>query len=451
MTSEFVSNSSIYIVSQISRSLFLFGKIAWGLMLVTSFIICVLKIQNFWFLYQQYPIVINLHVEHKQSLEFPAVSVCNLNRMKQEKGNCPGRYTFQRDGSIATPYVLSERKNIITRKINQNVPAIERKNSDLEFLMEYYGMEEEERFQLGHKPSDFLGECSFQGRQCAASNLSFFTSFRYGNCITFNKKSEKKEPLRISDTGIGTGLILTLDIEYCHYSPRTHARGARVVVHSPEENPNPEEDGFTLGPGFETTISLKQIVFRRLTNPYKDHCMDYKSQPEMFMSNRFDCIRNCMQDYNYVKCGCTDPTLTVMKNLKPCRFTNKTHMDCLDEALSNITQYGSMCKCPLPCTSIYYNEKLSKAVFPSIGFFLKKRIFQDGFTESRERYLQLNIFYSSLDRHVYQQLPKWQATELLSYLGNQLGLWLGLSLVAVFEFLEKLILFINYLVFGKYN
>ncbi|GFS91370.1 acid-sensing ion channel 1 [Nephila pilipes] len=105
---------------------------------------------------------------------------------------------------------------------------------------------------------------------------------------------------------------------------------------------------------------------------------------------------------------------------------------CLDEVLKYLTYNGPVCDCPLPCNSVHYNEKVSKAPLTRIN---------PGKTSA----LKLNVFYVSLERHVYEYRPKYDFSEFLNYLGNMLGLWLGLSLVAVFELFENVLLCAKYL------
>ncbi|GFS85668.1 amiloride-sensitive sodium channel subunit delta [Nephila pilipes] len=304
-------------------------------------------------------------------------------------------------------------------------------------------MNETHRFQLGHDPKHFVDDCSFNGRICSKFRLKDFINYRYGNCITFNERIQGIEPLQISETGFSSGLVMKLNIETCYYLPNTHTRGVRVVIHNPTEIPKPEEDGFNLSPGYETTISLRQQIIHRLPSPYKDHCIHYKAQENSTSNNKIECIRTCIQKYNFANCHCIDPTLTVVNNFKPCNLINETESCCLDDVLNVMVQNRTMCECPMPCTSIYYSEILSTARLPSETLFVDENT--DLFEivkEMRFRYesVRLNVFYSSLERHVYTQQPKFQQAELLSYLGNELALWLGLSLVAIAEFIEKLML-----------
>ncbi|XP_055927981.1 degenerin mec-10-like [Argiope bruennichi] len=379
--------------------------------------------------------------------------------------------------------------------MSQNVTNVLEKGYDLtlNFVDHYYNMDETLRFQKGHLPWIFLEECSFGGKICSPAQLSYFLNLRYGNCITFNKRNpHASSSLRTSETGIGSGLILKLNLESVFYQPITHTVGAKIVVHEPSEYPNPEGDGYIISPGYETLISLKQSVFHRLPAPYQDKCRDYKSEKRTFMMSKNQCIRSCIQQENVAKCGCIDQTLAVMDDLIPCDITNEKQSCCLDEVLDEMSRFGPTCNCPLPCSSVYYNENLSRSILPfdnmteisdssrsepdilddsesieydPIDFETYDSVEEDiddknanEINDSKESYnvtcvynkqhIRINVFYSVLEKQVYKQRPRWRVSELLSYLGNELGIWLGLSLVVIMEFLEKISIFLKNILFA---
>ncbi|GFQ98973.1 acid-sensing ion channel 5 [Trichonephila clavata] len=426
-----LKNSSVYAVSRMCNSQFSFIKILWLLLFIASFIGSSYRIKEFFSLYQQYPAVVSLRVDHKKRMEFPAISVCNLNRRK-DLTNCAVS-NFGRLPDLGTPLVLSESRNLIScAKYRSNVLLHDRRRlKELEFLNQHYGMNKTSIKMLGHRISNLLQKCSFDGKYCRKDYLSEFVSFRYGNCFTFNKKIDGRKPLKISSTGVRSALTLLLNLEVCSYQNSTDMIGAIITVHTPDEIPNPEKDGFIVSPGFEVSISLKQTVIHRLRAPYRDRCMDYKAQAKKFLSKN-ECIRSCMQDHSFAKCNCINPTLAVKSNLKTCNFKNISEICCLDDVLNDLTQHGPVCDCPLPCRSVYFNKKLSRAILNE-KYAIRKSV------------VRLNIFYESFEKHVYEYSPKFDVSKVLSYLGNILGLWVGLSMIAVFEVLEKLVFLYKYI------
>ncbi|GFS51847.1 degenerin mec-10 [Trichonephila clavipes] len=379
-----------------------------------------------------------------QHLEFPSVSICNLNRMKMVSEECDKRKTKLPEElrpPEGRPIMISESRNLYhCRKIQGDVNIRDRSEyMKLRFLMSYYGMNKQKRFEKGHNISDFIEECSFDGKSCSLYPSTYFTNLFFGNCFTFNNRVPNEELLQISKTGVGTGLNLKLNIESCYYLPTTHTMGVKVIIHHPNEFPNPEEDGLILIPGYESLISLKQTVTHRLRNPYQDRCLDYNTQEKHFFGSHNNCIRACIQKQNIAKCGCYDQSFSLMNNVRPCRILNESESCCLDDVLANMSQ--KMCNCPLPCFSFSYKEMLSRSILSSKVFLSKdnvtasKRALKEIFMKD---ILRVNIFYSSLERLVYKQQPQWRDTEVLSYIGNQLGLWLGFSIASIFGFIERI-------------
>ncbi|XP_055941763.1 degenerin mec-10-like [Argiope bruennichi] len=209
-------------------------------------------------------------------------------------------------------------------------------------------MNEEARFEFGIDPSYLVNMCTFNGKICSLSKFTNFTNYRYGNCITFNKRIQGVKPLLISETGEKSGLRMKLKLQINDFINTTRTSGAKIFIHEPSENPNPEEDGFIISPGYEFTVSLKQTVFHRLPAPYKDNCFNYDSEAGSAMSSKNTCIRSCIQQKNFERCGCIDQTLGVMKELKPCNFLNKTESCCLDEVLDIMSRNGATCNSRKP-------------------------------------------------------------------------------------------------------
>ncbi|XP_055932789.1 FMRFamide-activated amiloride-sensitive sodium channel-like [Argiope bruennichi] len=270
-----------------------------------------------------------------------------------------------------------------------------------------------------------------------------FVTFRYGNCITFNKHSN----LHTSKIGVGSGLILKLELECFCYLPTTDTYGARILIHDPNEKPNPEEEGFNISPGYEILISMKKIITQRLPAPYKDKCMDYKKRTNGSPVSKNDCVRRCIQEKNFAECGCIDQTLGVMIHLKSCDATNETQSCCLHDVLTDMGSHGPPCNCPLPCSTFNYKSVLSRSTLPKGNSLIEMTLSNvyDNKCMLKQEKVRVNVYYSSMEEHIYKQHPKWLISEFLGFLGNEFGIWLGLSLMVVFEVIEKLRQFAAYI------
>lgn len=75
-----LQKSSVYAVSQLVTSSGFCRRILWLLVLLLGLSGCSYEIYHFLTVYFQYPVVITLEVKNNWKLDFPAVTVCNLNR-----------------------------------------------------------------------------------------------------------------------------------------------------------------------------------------------------------------------------------------------------------------------------------------------------------------------------------------------------------------------------------
>ncbi|GIY16697.1 degenerin mec-10 [Caerostris darwini] len=85
------------------------------------------------------------------------------------------------------------------------------------------------------------------------------------------------------------------------------------------------------------------------------------------------------------------------------------------------------------------------AKWPSEAFFRKGMYKSAGedIKTYRKSHAKVRIFFSTFAMVTYEQKPVFLESEIFSYLGGELGLWLGLSLIAVFELLEAFLYFCN--------
>ncbi|KAG8174740.1 hypothetical protein JTE90_021290 [Oedothorax gibbosus] len=163
-------------------------------------------------------------------------------------------------------------------------------------------------------------------------------------------------------------------------------------------------------------------------------------------SNQEVCIQMCVQERNYDSCGCVDPTFLIPAtlNFSLCDLRNETDICCLDRVDS-----GS-CDCPLPCVSTYYNEMVSTSTLMKSRYnnTLLDEYSNNTRTDEINLYdrVDLKMYYSTLESSVYQQKKMFEESELFSHLGGELGLWLGLSLVALFEMMDDAMYLLKFVI-----
>lgn len=86
--SKALRNSLVFVVSHIAQTANKYRKYLWALILASTLLRCSYQIHMFTKLYFEYPVIFSLNIKHMQSLDFPAVTVCNVNRMDVKFRTC---------------------------------------------------------------------------------------------------------------------------------------------------------------------------------------------------------------------------------------------------------------------------------------------------------------------------------------------------------------------------
>lgn len=88
MLKLFLKNSSIFALNRIGKSNSTTRRAFWVFVLCLAVAGCVFHIGQFLTSYHKYPVVINLESEKERSLQFPAVTLCNLNSILRKFQVC---------------------------------------------------------------------------------------------------------------------------------------------------------------------------------------------------------------------------------------------------------------------------------------------------------------------------------------------------------------------------
>ncbi|GFY44668.1 acid-sensing ion channel 1 [Trichonephila inaurata madagascariensis] len=444
---EILKNSAIFIISKIGRAQSKFHKLLWLLILVLSLSACGFQINRFLHLYFQYPVLLNLEVERKMHLDFPAVTICNVNGIKRQNEEYVSRKVSSESYKVISKeltFSVTIDKNFTNMNNNSGEMTQESDN-----FLNYNDSIKDYLKEDNRQSKIFIMNCFFNGEYCYENSFYQTSSPNYGDCFTFNKVTNVEEkPLLVSKSGLYSGLEILLDAENGKYSFSSGTIGFRIVIHDPSENPDPEERGFSISPGFETSASMRQTLIHRLPPPYKDQCAYYNVGERSNQTNQNDCQRLCFQKRTREICGCKDSNLDTEENLLKCDQKNSSQLHCLDDILEFIPIRTTLCDCPLPCISKSYNEVLSQGVLSINGLQERESSIYpfQGKVEFQKRYAKLKVFYSTLETTVFMQKPMFEDSEIFSHLGGELGLWLGLSLVALFELIWNLMRVIKFVI-----
>ena len=214
--------------------------------------------------------------------------------------------------------------------------------------------------------------------------------------------------------------------------------------------------------GTTTNIVLHKSYVSKLADPYSD-CTGNLDDSNSFDSDLYrhilkskssyrqkDCFDLCYQKKLLEICGCYDAGVSrINPTDQPCFYKNQTL--CQYQVFTSYFNNGfqELCskQCPLECYSTTYSYSLGTSLFPTLAYAhnLRKdpsllsrfnnKTNLDIFT-LRESVLSLNVYYDSFEVTNIEENAQMQSTDLVAGVGGTLGLFLGISLLSLFEFVE---------------
>ncbi|XP_033738766.1 amiloride-sensitive sodium channel subunit alpha-like [Pecten maximus] len=320
------------------------------------------------------------------------------------------------------------------------------------------------RYRMGHSLKTMLIQCSVNGKRCGSRNFTYFSSENYGNCFTLQLNESV-----IDEPGVGSGIemILFLDTpEYIHGI--TDGYGARVAIHDPGTIPHPAQEGFFVPAAFETSIGLKMVSVTRLGKPFGT-CTDQDNFSRDYgVKYTFEtCLWMCKARHAMKSCDCLNPRTfnnvmrtNISTNVKLCDTDKEKR--CASKLAKQFRLKTLTCECPQACKENKYTKFISSHQYPTNDYVYM--LLQGVCEENQERcvqlreqindprllslnFLKLAIYYEDLNYEHIKETPEIEDAQFLSDVGGAIGLWIGLSLLSLFEVLHLIVELVNLLLF----
>ncbi|XP_055931842.1 acid-sensing ion channel 4-A-like [Argiope bruennichi] len=393
-----LSDSSISGVNKVFASKTSVQRILWFIVLTGCLSGFAYQTYKFSVLYRKKPSVVQIEVENDGLAEFPAITLCNTNRFRKSE-YCK----YKAEECAANPYNLTISEFYIGEVIFQ---LLSEKN---------LAMKE----QLGHS-ADMIQSCIFNGiPQMGAEECSQILQYSYdpdyGNCWTIPPRNSKGHVLEAREADFwqeANDLSLLIDLESDEFMEKRRRPGIIVTVHDDSTAPDIHTDGHLIGSGYIYTFTIQKL-----------------------------CTVGCSQYYQNLKCKFVTQNLSLFyKELPydPEKITEEERV--CAEAEEKRTQDYCRSICGLPCRDTIF------VVTSSLTELTEKEIYEHhihsrinrSWEDKRRNLAMLKIYFSTLEHTIYRHIPKYDTMELFSYLGGYSGVWLGFSLLTVYELMEIL-------------
>ena len=271
-------------------------------------------------------------------------------------------------------------------------------------------------------------------------------------------------------------------------SALTSGRGAKVVVHSPNTAANPSADSYDAPAGFSVTLGVRASENVRIPAPW-GNCTK-GDENSTFLYTLRDCRNECLQKQIMKSCGCIDNKVTIPSEPRKLPFCLQLPSDfcslmdsmgerkeeckkireewsskvmCREEVFLNMSLGITLpdeeaCVCYAPCRNLQYDSSYSLSTLPEntpehytfyylIEEFLQKmtaakqKMFQekngDNYMANISRYItRITVYIADNNVLKTSESPDYEAIRLVSDIGGQLGLWIGISVMTLFEVLQ---------------
>ncbi|XP_078683934.1 bile acid-sensitive ion channel-like [Branchiostoma floridae x Branchiostoma belcheri] len=407
----------------------------WTLIFLAAFGLCTWQIVDRFNNYFAYRTGTEINVQLESELTFPAVTICDFNRIR-------GSGVTENDlAYLGALYRIAALVSdpVALRNLSESIDW-DAFNASAGLVEDFPGFVRRNGFVLDNVT---LAECSWRGSQCYAENFTHvFTE--YGNCWTFN--SEKNSPLRQTSPGAGNGLKLILDIQTHEYTEDPFIGnleyGLVFQVHDQYEPPRPELVGTAVAPGSHTYASTFQTHVKNQQAPW-GQCDPKKDQNFLKYFDKYTlagCLLECRAEIVVRACNCRpmyypgDVDYCTALELTTCALPT------LATFLSETNEFD-FCGCTVPCEYTSYSSQVSYAGYPSLK---AAEFYETTFNYSRgymsTNVVLLDVYYHELRSISWEQFKAVEESGLISDVGGQLGFFIGCSVITLWEFLEYLAL-----------
>jgi hypothetical protein len=408
-------------------------RLFWLMIVTTAAVGCLFNVSNRIIFLANGPTSTRVSIIEADSVNFPAVTLCNLNLIRRSylESVSPGLAEFVRN-----VFYSQGNDQICRNDIEQFEPVSMLVNESFPDLL----------WRGRHTAEDTIFICRFKGQECSWRDFVPVLT-PSGVCYSFN--SGKRAPLMTTNgTGIRFALSLIVSIEQHEYNAALNQdAGIKISIHPHTEPPQPDELGIAIPPGKNAFIGVKQ---RNILNKNSNRkCRDESATSSFnFLHGEFPysvpaCQSDCLRSNIAKNCGCFGSGIQAASFTTNPQFHSLKNCTIEDICCQIVEVYQhDSCDCPVACSRTQYTTGISYSAFPanyaardladSVNSQLNTTITTSVF---QENFLGINIYFETLSLEEQVTDNAYDIVALLSDIGGQLGLFLGASVISVFEFL----------------
>ncbi|XP_023234948.1 degenerin unc-8-like [Centruroides sculpturatus] len=405
---------------KILKVVVLFGCIAGFLYQLSAFLI----------IYWAYPTLVDVQITKPLMVDMPSITICNRNGIRRTSFCKKFPSECELPNNMTTfceqyPYVCNAAKTE-EDMMKPKLEAIDREETVTRDLL----------LDIGHASYPLISQCTFgtgkdEFQICDNETFRYYAFLdiyqRSKLCHIINPRWSKKE-LKLPRVPLHEVLTIVVDFEPTEAFQLDRRIGGQAALHSPYSIINPFIEGFTITPSKLYLVHLKEIIKHLLPSPYLTNCTNYKKLWKRRLGrgplSREMCIEECLMNATLDHCGCVK-TSSIYPHYE--KFCHEVDIPCTDK----INYSHCFIACGPACHSISFEVNIQEENI-EVG------IESTNATTLWNQTAIILLFFKKSDLVIYTYRPKYESIEFFSYVGGYIGIWLGMSLIAVFDFLEAL-------------
>ncbi|XP_066930584.1 acid-sensing ion channel 1C-like [Clytia hemisphaerica] len=443
---DFCSETTLHGFRAAFYSKNIYKRYFWRVLLVCATVLAIFLFYGVVDAYKKYEFKVSKEINFSMDdIEFPRVTICNLNSLSKMKLVQLG-FTEEADDLIDFYHKM--------RAMTLNISDPDTKRILNLFYAKGMNTTHEiiSAFDLGKNEmlnDEFLaklipkGVCSFEDQKCNMDNFTEIYSTKFGKCLVFPQ--EDSQPLMSTTQGDGLSLFLNIHEDEMLDS-RSIANGLVVFIHPHEETfQSALSKRIFIQPGTISDIHVTVSKLRSLPAPYKTDCgkkaLRFIDESYGYSANL--CAIDCISEMYYSTCKCLPSELKmfVEENIEECSMEK---FDCFTKVYRGINN-GRMydkCqqKCPAPCYMESFTLQAGQIKIGTKFMYDKLALLMNISVEESKDFVSHNfvgirIAYGDVMYTEETLTPSVDWKTLLATIGGSLGLCLGCSFITCCEFL----------------
>lgn len=350
-------------------------------------------------------------------LDFPAVTVCNLNIFSAD--------LVQR----IDPAVIPNVRMLFNSTIDACYEILSRYQMTTLANTDFTSA-------INLDPRSLISHCRFGGKDCDYANDFNVTLTRLGICFTFNSGRSGLPIRKANGSGVRNGLQLQLNIAQDDYIATAAGDvGVKIAIHPQSEPPLPDELGVAVSPGSNAFISFRKRTVEDKTG--RNCRQPGDTEDWIFLRQVFNYSQAaCQTDSFYTRiadtCQCVvTQSAELLYTPKSPPYTERRICTFID-LCCNLQPYTT----PITqnCEPACYFEEYQVAV-TSNSHFPANFITESNSQLNDNNSASANIYFESLTVRNQRTEFSYGIEEFFAEVGGQVGLFIGISVISFFEFI----------------